>query len=100
MESSHQIILDLAAQRGLLRPRDLAALGLPNQTWYLSEPLRRQLSKIGRISPAEAPAGTYRERESLEALIVDELRRLHEGVLARYGLRPPQFIASKTKRRS
>ncbi len=24
----------------------------------------------------------------LRALIVDELRRLHEGVLARYGLRP------------
>jgi predicted transcriptional regulator of viral defense system len=30
METSHQTILDLAAQRGLIRPRDLAALGLPS----------------------------------------------------------------------
>lgn len=30
METSHQTILDLAAQRGLIRPRDLDALGLPS----------------------------------------------------------------------
>ncbi|MDD3609774.1 MAG: type IV toxin-antitoxin system AbiEi family antitoxin domain-containing protein [Halothiobacillaceae bacterium] len=29
METSHQTILDLAAQRGLIRLRDLDALGLP-----------------------------------------------------------------------
>ena len=33
------------------------------------------------------------ERQALRALILDELRRLHEGVLARYGLRPSQFKA-------
>ena len=33
------------------------------------------------------------ECEALRALILDELRRLHEGVLARYGLRPSQLKA-------
>jgi hypothetical protein len=27
----------------------------------------------------------------VKALVVEELRRLHEGVLARYGLRPSEF---------
>jgi hypothetical protein len=31
----------------------------------------------------------------VQALIVDELRRLHEGVLARYGLRPSEFTLLK-----
>jgi len=31
------------------------------------------------------------EQQALQALIIEELRRLHEGVLARYGLRPSQF---------
>lgn len=38
------------------------------------------------------------ELGDLRALIVDELRRLHEGVLARYGLRPSQFTAWKARR--
>ena len=38
------------------------------------------------------------ELADLRALIVDELRRLHEGVLARYGLRPSQFEDWKTRR--
>ena len=33
------------------------------------------------------------ERQALPALILDELRRLNEGVLARYGLRPSQLKA-------
>ena len=31
------------------------------------------------------------EREEVQALLIDELRRLHEGVLARYGLRPSEW---------
>ncbi len=31
------------------------------------------------------------EQAGVQALVIDELRRLHEGVLARYGLRPSQF---------
>ena len=33
------------------------------------------------------------DNQALRALILDELRRLHEGVLARYGLRPSQLKA-------
>ena len=33
------------------------------------------------------------ERQALRALILDELRRLHQGVLARYGLLPSQLKA-------
>ncbi len=33
------------------------------------------------------------DRANVQALILDELRRLHEGVLARYGLRPSQWKA-------
>ncbi len=32
------------------------------------------------------------ERGRVHALVVEELRRLHEGVLARYGLRPAEFV--------
>lgn len=32
-------------------------------------------------------------QDAVQALIVEELRRLHEGVLARYGLRPSEFHA-------
>ena len=35
------------------------------------------------------------DRAAVQAAIVDELRRLHEGVLARYGLRPSEFAAWK-----
>lgn len=35
------------------------------------------------------------DRNNVQALIVEELRRLHEGVLARYGLRPSEFAAWK-----
>lgn len=35
------------------------------------------------------------DRNNVQALIVEELRRLHEGVLSRYGLRPSEFTAWK-----
>ena len=35
------------------------------------------------------------DQENLKALIIDELRRLHEGVLSRYGLRPSEFNSWK-----
>lgn len=37
------------------------------------------------------------DRNEVQALIVEELRRLHEGVLARYGLRAAEFRAWKDK---
>jgi len=36
------------------------------------------------------------DRESVEAIVIDELRRLHEGVLARYSLRPSEFMLWKS----
>lgn len=38
------------------------------------------------------------EQTDLQALVIEELRRLHEGVLARYGLRPSEFSAWKEAR--
>ena len=38
------------------------------------------------------------ERDEVRALVVQELRRLHEGVLARYGLRPSELNAWKVAR--
>jgi Fic family protein len=35
------------------------------------------------------------QRPAVKALIIEELRRLHEGVLARYGLRPSEFASWK-----
>lgn len=35
------------------------------------------------------------EQPSVTSVIIEELRRLHEGVLARYGLRPSEYMAWK-----
>lgn len=42
----------------------------PNQTWYLSESLRRQLRNMGRTGQADSPAGTY-SRAILNRLLID-----------------------------
>ncbi|XBS70409.1 Fic family protein [Acerihabitans sp. KWT182] len=47
------------------------------------------------IPPALTPA----EGDALRALVIEELRRLHEGVIARYRLRPGQFYAWEAKHR-
>nr|WP_315597167.1 hypothetical protein [uncultured Cupriavidus sp.] len=50
------------------------------------------LSAIRQVVTAKVPEA---DRDSVQALIVEELRRLHEGVLARYGLRPSELAAWK-----
>ena len=40
------------------------------------------------------------EHDEVQALVVQELRRLHEGVLARYGLRPSELTAWKVAQQS
>jgi hypothetical protein len=42
----------------------------PNRTWYLPEPLRRQLHRLGRTVPVGAPAGTH-GRAILGRLLID-----------------------------
>jgi hypothetical protein len=39
------------------------------------------------------------EYTNVEALVIEELRRLHEGVLARYGLRPSEFAQWQARQR-
>ena len=43
---------------------------LPNKTHYLPAPMRKQLFKMGKTAPLEAPAGTY-SREILNRLLID-----------------------------
>ena len=39
------------------------------------------------------------DRQNLRAMVIDELRRLHEGTLARYGLRPSEFQRWRERQR-
>lgn len=50
--------------------RDFLDAYRPNETWYLSASLRRQLHKMGRTSDAREPAGTY-SRAILNRLLID-----------------------------
>jgi Fic family protein len=58
----------------------------------VTQPERDALRVIQEAVAAQVPAA---ERDDVQASIVAELRRLHEGVLARYGLRPSEFAAWK-----
>lgn len=60
----------LAARQPVGYQRDFLDAYQPNQTWYLSESLRRQLHKMGRTTDAHAPAGTY-SRAILNRLLID-----------------------------
>ncbi|WP_338413790.1 Fic family protein [uncultured Sphaerotilus sp.] len=56
----------------------------------VTQPDRDPLALIDEaVSRAGVPAS---ERADVQALAIEELRRLHEGVLARYGLRPSEFL--------
>ncbi|MDD2545247.1 MAG: Fic family protein [Burkholderiaceae bacterium] len=48
---------------------------------------------LPRIRQAVASGVPEAERDPVQALVIEELRRLHEGVLARYGLTPAEFLA-------
>lgn len=50
--------------------RDFLDSYRPNETWYLSESLRRQLHKMGRTADVDEPAGTY-SRAILNRLLID-----------------------------
>ncbi len=57
---------------------------------------------VGLVEQAVAGHVSEAERAAVQALILDELLRLHEGVLARYGLRPGQWrawVAAALRRR-
>jgi Fic family protein len=54
------------------------------------------LSNIQRSVAEHIPE---HEQSDVQALLVEELRRLHEGVLARYGVRPSEYAAWKSQNR-
>jgi Fic family protein len=60
----------LEARKPVGYQRDFLETYQPNRTWYLSEPLRRQLHRIGRTPQTESPAGTY-SRAMLNRLLID-----------------------------
>ncbi len=55
-----------------------------------------ELDPLACIRQAVAERVPDGEQAGVQALIVEELRRLHEGVLARYGLRPSEHTTWKT----
>ena len=63
----------------------------------VTSPEQDPFTVIQQLVKAEIPDA---ERKDLQALIIEELRRLHEGVLARYGLRPSEFSTWKVNHRS
>jgi hypothetical protein len=54
----------------------------------VQNPEQEPLALVAEQVTLAAPAP---QREDLRALVIQELRRLHEGVLARYGLRPAEL---------
>lgn len=87
----------LAIKQDLTEPHPtrLAYRDLIKQTIrsVVRQPDRDTLSLIGPAVVQQVPPA---DRDNVQALIVEELRRLHEGVLARYGLRPSELAAWKT----
>lgn len=76
-------------------PLRLAWRDLVKKTIYqvVSSPATDALTIIRHQIDAAVPEP---QRPAVQALILEELRRIHEGVLARYGLRPSEFALWKT----
>jgi hypothetical protein len=87
----------LAIKQDLAEPDPLRLIwrNFIKQTIYLvvMNPDKDPFTLIQQSVKAEVPAT---EQKDLQALIIEELKRLHEGVLARYGLRPSEYTAWKT----
>ena len=50
-----------------------------------------ELEPFTCIQQAVTVSVPEKEQAAVQALLVEEVRRLHEGVLARYGVRPSEF---------
>lgn len=89
----------LAVRQELVQPDPLrlAWRDLVKQTVQavVMQPKLDELALITQAVKVDVPS---RERSAVKALIIEELRRLHEGVLARYGLRPSDFEKWKIRR--
>ncbi|WP_310646300.1 hypothetical protein [Limnohabitans sp.] len=58
----------------------------------ITQPDKDPLTCIQRSVAKHIPAA---EQHAVQALLIEELRRLHEGMLARYGLRPSEYARWK-----
>lgn len=89
----------LAIQQNLAEPDPirLAWRELIKQTVraVVTQPEQDAMSVIKQAVQAQVPVEA---QQDVQAVMVDELRRLHEGVLARYGLRPSEFEVWKGHR--
>jgi hypothetical protein len=56
-----------------------------------------EVDAVAKIRKAVANKVPMKDRANVESLIVEELRRIHEGVLARYGLRPSEYKVWKAR---
>ena len=80
-------------------------LAEPDQLRLAWRDLIKQTIKLVVTTPQQDPLALIEqavrdhipdtEQEALQSLMIDELKRLHEGVLARYGLRPSELAAWK-----
>ncbi|MBK1674750.1 cell filamentation protein Fic [Ectothiorhodospira shaposhnikovii] len=87
-----------STQEYLAIKQDLAEPDPLRLAWR--EVIKQSVREVVR-QPGRAPLDVIKEclsghelgvdRDNIEALVIEELRRLHEGVLARYGLRPSEF---------
>jgi hypothetical protein len=73
-----------------------AICAIPNKRLAIKQTIRAvvaqsELDTLSVIQQAVDTKVPEAERSSVPALNVEELRRLHEGVLARYGLRPSEW---------
>ena len=98
---------DRSTQEYLAIKQDLAEPDPLRLTWrdfikqtihlVVTSPEQDPYTVIQQAVKAKIPKS---EQKDLQALVIEELRRLHEGVLARYGLRPSEFSAWKAEHQS
>ncbi|MGG2399417.1 Fic family protein [Pseudomonas sp. SH1-B] len=93
-----------STQEYLAIKQDLAEPDPLRLTWrdFIKSTIREvvthpEFDPLACIQHAVAEHVSDTEQPEVQALIVEELRRLHEGVLARYGLRPSEFTLWKSR---
>lgn len=93
-----------STQEYLAIKQDLAEPDPLRLTWrdFIKTTIREvvthpELDPLACIQRAVAAHVSDSEQTEVQALIVEELRRLHEGVLARYGLRPSELTLWKSR---
>ena len=93
-----------STQEYLAIKQDLAEPDPLRLTWrdFIKTTIREvvthpELDPLACIQRAVAEHVSDSEQPEVQALVVEELRRLHEGVLARYGLRPSEFTLWKSR---